>query len=509
MSLSVHFALSLCVWMCMSGYFLPEQIHVSFGVTPDIITFNWLTFDYPIQTQSFVKIGLQPLVSSLNMNNTGNEYLFTDLGSLRTNRTIHVVSINNLLPSTRYYYQCGDPLQGWSDIYTFKTSASKDTLMDNLPMKLLMIGDMGTTNTQALPAITEVVLNQDTDFIVHVGDFAYDMYEENGTRGDEFMRDIQTVSANTPYMVCHGNHESFYNFSHYTQRFRGQPSNTGTVWTSSGECPNNWYYSYNVGLIHFIALSTEIYFDFPYMIEEQYNWLIKDLMIANMNRTQAPWVIVYMHRDLYCSASSTHCTSEADRLIYGVNVNGSMKYGLEDVFYNFGVDFIWTGHVHNYERTWDVYHNMTTKTTTDMPAPTYINNGDAGNREGHAGFTQNQPTWSAYRTNCYSYSKIDVYNATHIHFRQIVSDNEGSPCNNGDILDDIVFIQHNHGPYSDNYGDISQINHVTNIDGITYDAYMENNMTPKIAKQDIEDTKYIPYISNNKDDYIGVEPMYL
>merc|ERR1719499_2430147 len=84
-------------------------------------------------------------------------------------------------------------------------------------------------------------------------------HESNGSAGDEFMRDIATMASHTPYMVCMGNHESSYNFSHYTQRFRGQPlpksTAPQTVWTESGELPNNWYYSFNYGLVHFISIS--------------------------------------------------------------------------------------------------------------------------------------------------------------------------------------------------------------------------------------------------------------
>ena len=80
------------------------------------------------------------------------------------------------------------------------------------------------------------------DMILHVGDFAYDMdtvsdfmkklkykeyilelyvlttfptiyysfihYQDNAHVGDEFMRQIESIAAYTPYMTCPGNHES-------------------------------------------------------------------------------------------------------------------------------------------------------------------------------------------------------------------------------------------------------------------------------------------------------------
>jgi hypothetical protein len=52
--------------------------------------------------------------------------------------------------------------------------------------------------------------------------FLDDMYEEDGKVGDTFMRMIEPVASSVPYMVCLGNHESHYNFLHYTMRFINQ-----------------------------------------------------------------------------------------------------------------------------------------------------------------------------------------------------------------------------------------------------------------------------------------------
>ena len=42
------------------------------------------------------------------------------------------------------------------------------------------------------------------DLVIHVGDFAYDMYEENGKRGDDFMAQIEPIASSVPYMTCPG-----------------------------------------------------------------------------------------------------------------------------------------------------------------------------------------------------------------------------------------------------------------------------------------------------------------
>jgi hypothetical protein len=47
----------------------------------------------------------------------------------------------------------------------------------------------------------------DADMMLHVGDFAYDFDSSGGDIGDQFMRNVEQVSARVPYMVSIGNHE--------------------------------------------------------------------------------------------------------------------------------------------------------------------------------------------------------------------------------------------------------------------------------------------------------------
>eukprot|EP01083_Nonionella_stella_P025246 69559_1 len=486
-------------------YFPPEQIHISLGLTPDVITFNWLTMDDPIQTNSFVLIGESPQPSSFTYNVSGKATVFTDCGSEKIHRTIHVVTVNHLKASQRYYYQVGDLHTGYSAVYSFTTAPDQSTLSQSLPHKFILYGDMGTTNTQACGPATQMILNGDINAVIHIGDFAYNMYENNGTTGDQFMRDITAMAANTPYMVGMGNHEVYYNFSHYTQRFRGQPlpqyNAPQVVDTESGPCPNNWFYSFDYGLVHYVSISSEIYFTFPWLIPAQYEWLEKDLKAANANRSRTPWIVVYHHRPLYCTGTGSECGSQTFVMRNGVQVNGSSEYeyGLEDMYYKYGVDFVFTGHVHNYERVYDVYQNKTDQRTEDMTATTYVITGDAGNREKHHPFDQNSnPKWSAYRTTVYSFTTFMVYNATHIHFQQITADSEQPPSQQGAVLDDVWFVQNKHGPFGEREDIVSPEEPKKTI---TYDPY---DVKKTITDGDVQ----IPFISGEKEDYKGMEGVY-
>jgi hypothetical protein len=93
-----------------------------------------------------------------------------------------------------------------------------------------------------MPYASAEVAGGKVDMILHVGDFAYDMENDNGTRAQLFMNEIMNMSAYVPYMVDAGNHEQGYRFAHYTEHFRNSPLNYDypSVTTDNGRAPNNW-----------------------------------------------------------------------------------------------------------------------------------------------------------------------------------------------------------------------------------------------------------------------------
>lgn len=111
------------------------------------------------------------------------------------------VKLSNLRPNSRYRYHCGSDL-GWSNEFWFRTPPETDWTPH-----LAIFGDMGNENAQSLGRLQEETQRNIYDGIFHVGDFAYDMDSENAAIGDQYMRQIQSIAAYVPYMVCAGNHE--------------------------------------------------------------------------------------------------------------------------------------------------------------------------------------------------------------------------------------------------------------------------------------------------------------
>jgi len=279
------------------------------------------------------------------------------------------------------------------------------------------------------------------DFIIHAGDMAYDMPDEQGMKGDAFMEMIEPYAASVPYMVCPGNHEEGYNFTHYINRFHmpGDESGSGT----------NLYSSFNVGNVHFVSISTELYFYNDYYtadhIGQQYNWLKNDLIKANTHRADHPWIIVFGHRPMYCSLDTNDgqdiCTLDTTNIRDGVSFTGGKRqYGLEALLQEMGVDFFLSGHMHSYERLWPTYRQQLLSHSYENPgAPIHIIAGTAGGPEDLDNFDDILYPWSAFRSDSYGYGKIFVHNDTHIHYQQIL-DSDGS------ILDE-MWLVNNHSQH--------------------------------------------------------------
>jgi Calcineurin-like phosphoesterase len=124
----------------------------------------------------------------------------------------------------------------------------------------------------------------------------------------------------------------------------------------------NSFFSFDTGMVHLIFLN-------PYspsnVTSPQYQFLVSDLQ--KVNRKVTPWVIVVMHSPWYNS----------NRVHYLEWQTVDMRQNLEDIFYQYKVNVVFSGHVHAYERTHPVYNDIV---RTD--GVVYITIGDGGNREG-------------------------------------------------------------------------------------------------------------------------------
>eukprot|EP01089_Gocevia_fonbrunei_P017908 TRINITY_DN595_c0_g1_i1.p1 TRINITY_DN595_c0_g1~~TRINITY_DN595_c0_g1_i1.p1 ORF type:complete len:441 (+),score=95.33 TRINITY_DN595_c0_g1_i1:79-1401(+) len=414
------------------GQQIPEQIHLSYP-EPKGISVTWVTLSLT-ETKSEVKYG----TNSKNYNQSASGYstTFVDPASLRM-YLIHRVTLKDLTPGTRYYYSCGDPTisNGMSPEFSF---VPLEAGTPNL--RLAMYGDFGVKNgadgTHSIKRLINDTEQGLYDLIIHVGDLAYNMNDDEGKVGDTFLNEIQKIAAHLPYQVCPGNHEADFldTFLNYKQRFTMPSYKTN----------ENMYFSFDVGFVHFVSISSEHYFGLEEIyIAEQYAWVEKDLRKANENRKKVPWIIMYGHRPMYCSDDDDFpdCTNDTATLREGVDLFGERFFGMESLLQKYGVDMYISGHEHSYERMFPVYqgkvYNGTAGPYINPGAPVHVVAGAAGCQEDLDRFGGGLGPWSAFRSATYGYGRLTVFNQTTLFWEQVL-DLDGS------ILDQFYLVKDDH-----------------------------------------------------------------
>jgi hypothetical protein len=209
------------------------------------------------------------------------------------------------------------------------------------------------------------------------------------------------------------------------------------------------YYSFDVGLTHFVAFNTEVYWAMQGAVDPQIAWLKADLAKANANRENTPWIVAFGHKGYYMD--TTYCVN---------NTCTANATWFDDVLQEAGVDLYFVGHMHEYRRFVPNYgtRNLTdpTSMSPDMHTytdPTYmvtIVTGAPGNQEVQpsscGGPTPTDVTFpTAACSRNYGYGYLQIANATHASWRwETTEPIAGSPDPfYGDTLSIVV---NHHGP---------------------------------------------------------------
>lgn len=285
----------------------------------------------------------------------------------------------------------GSDASKWSQVFHFRTLPVL-TDPDWMP-SLAVYGDLGFENSQSMPYLQADVDQGLYDLILHVGDLAYDMDMGGDQLGHDFMNMIQPIASKVPYLTIPGNHEEKDNFSHYDARFSMIGDRHEPNWHQPlSSRISNHFWSLDIGPAHILMFASEFYFYPEYFglenIQRQYEFIEADLRRANQRRnSNRPWIIVMGHRPYYCfRTDEDFCDTDKHarpRIREGVKAaDGTLKYGLEDLFHRYGVDVQFNGHEHYYVRSWPAYNLTVFNGSTDNPyhdarAPVFLISGNA------------------------------------------------------------------------------------------------------------------------------------
>ncbi|KAL6573500.1 prolyl aminopeptidase [Orobanche hederae] len=345
----------------------PEQVHLALTGRDGEMRVMFVTHD---GKENSVRYGLTRNKMGKVVDTRASRYGREDMCDAPANESvgwrdpgfIHDGVMVGLEEGKRYYYQVGSDFGGWSTTYTFISP-----IKDSTETIAFLFGDMGTATpystfvrTQEESISTIKWINRDIEaigdkpsLISHIGDISY-------ARGyswlwDNFFNQIEPVASKVPYHVCIGNHEydwpsqpwkPDWSYSVYGKDGGGEcgvpyslrfnmPGNSTEPTGMKAPATRNLYYSFNMGVVHFVYLSTETNF---FLGSKQYEFLKNDL--ESVDRIKTPYVIVQGHRPMYTTSYETRDGPFSERLLEH----------LEPLLVKNNVTLAFWGHVHRYER---------------------------------------------------------------------------------------------------------------------------------------------------------------
>ncbi len=273
----------------------------------------------------------------------------------------HEVTLTGLQPGTTYYFRVGGP-GGWSEEYKFRT------IEPGKPIRLVVTGDsrrpwgegyelkIHPESISNFPLsriwLTKAIAAEDPDAVIIVGDF---VNEGNNWRDwKEWFEDVTDNLITSdgriiPIIAIIGNHEmgAYPNVESTYEWFKGLFANPG----------NELWFSLDFPYTHVTALATTggcVATWWEPMVkeaQEQVEFLEQDLA-----STTAKWKIVAFHVPWYnCFESGTGYPSEI-----------LMKYWAP-IIEKYNTTLVFTGHVHNYMRSWPLKTVEIVEVSVDKP----------------------------------------------------------------------------------------------------------------------------------------------
>jgi len=236
-------------------------------------------------------------------------------------KTNHLVNLTGLQPQTQYFYRVitGSDTTECIDFHTAKPTSTST-------VDFFVIGDSspyaGFGSSPEQRQIVEQIQKVHYDFGLHAGDI-------NQNRGQEYelvyYQPYKDILKHTPIFTCIGNHDNSIDYAQtYLASFNLPHNNPDST---------ERYYSFNYGQVHCISLDTNL--DYA-PGTPMYEWLGQDLGSAMRKETR--WTFVVFHQPPWREGWEG----------YPGEIN--VRTHLVPLFETYGVDMVFNGHTHDYER---------------------------------------------------------------------------------------------------------------------------------------------------------------
>lgn len=286
------------------------------NVTPTALTIVWTTVE---DGASEVRYG----TSDLSMVAPASSTYFTTPAAAPYDRYyVHEATLSGLAPDTVYQYKIftnGADLTpgGVVQVRSGKPASAQS-------FRFAVLGDSGD-GSQNQKDVAARLLQIQPNLVVHSGDMIYNQATYDGFE-TKFFQIYKDLIKGTWFAPTMGNHDVTYNNGKsFTDVFVNPPNATNPA-------ERELYYSFDYGNAHFVILNN--YFAMATVGSAQYNWLRADLAASNQF-----WKFVFFHEPAYSTDSKQRARD-----------NAAIVQNLVPLFEQYGVDIVFSGHWHYYER---------------------------------------------------------------------------------------------------------------------------------------------------------------
>lgn len=253
------------------------------------------------------------------------------------------VRIENLEPNTQYFYlvrlEKGEQ-RVESELLTFQTAVPQGN-----PVSFAVISDT-QDNLPVAKQLSELAWAQRPHFVLHSGDLV-GRGKLDSDWIEEFFPAMMPLISRVPLFPVLGNHEddarNYYNYMSLPDP--------------------EYYYSFSYGDAEFFMIDSNRNVGPG---SEQYVWLEQQL-----SQSKAIWKFVCHHHPPYSSDENDY----GDLWKTNQSTRGDLRIRqLSPLYEKHGVDIVWTGHIHSYERTWPIREN----TAVEVGGTIYMITGGGG-----------------------------------------------------------------------------------------------------------------------------------
>lgn len=263
------------------------------------------------------------------------------------NSTIHHAVLHSLKPETVYFYRAISILSGGDSLIS-ETGTFQTAVKDSTAFAFAVFSDSQFDHADpgAWGRVSTQAWKERPNFALHAGDLVDRGHSKNDWVS-QFFAPAHTFMKTIPMFSIPGNHED--DAAHFYQYMY---------------VPLRYYYSFKYGNAEFFMIDTNQYQELG---TDMYNWLEQALA-----KSTAYWKFVVHHHPPYSSDDNDFGNTYAETSTLG----DDEAIGLTPLYDKYGVDIVFYGHIHTYERTWPI-RNRKVDTKNGV---IYLNVGGAGGR---------------------------------------------------------------------------------------------------------------------------------